>query len=428
MKKILVTTLFSFFTLFLFAQQDRAAMELERAQLQKEISAIKGDYSKVKKQKQATLAQLNVLLHRMDLQDKYIGNINKELNIIGNDIYTKTLEINHLQRELDTLKAQYARSVVYAYKNRSTYDYLNFIFSANNFNDALKRIAYLKKYRQYREQQAREIVETQHRILDNKQQLLGKQKEKNVALKNQKEQLEELEAQKKEKDKVVSELKFKEKELNKQLALKNKRDKELKNAIAAMLRREIEAARKRAAAEAAAAKAKENATTNNSNTATATPKKTTAKPKEYSVFNTDKDIALSSNFSNNRGRLPWPVDNGVVCIHYGHYNVPGTKVSGDNPGITLCTPSAGATVKAVFDGEVTAVTNEGDIMTVMIRHGKYFTIYSNLSSANVNRGDNVRTGQSIGRVAEDDDGSGGKLEFLMMQEYTKLNPEPWLRR
>lgn len=235
----------------------------------------------------------------------------------------------------------------------------------------------------------------------------------------------ELEDQKKEKDEVVAKLKSKEKELNKQLALKNKRDRELKNAITAMIRREIEKARRDAAA--AAAKAKANNASPNTNVATS-PKKTAPAERNYSVFNTDKDIALSSNFSNNRGRLPWPVDNGVVCIHYGHYNVPGTKVSGDNPGITLCTPSTGATVKAVFDGEVTAVTNEGDIMTVMIRHGKYFTIYSNLSSANVSRGDNVRTGQAIGRTGEDDDGNGGKLEFLMMQEYTKLNPEPWLRR
>jgi septal ring factor EnvC (AmiA/AmiB activator) len=424
MKKILVATIFSFFTVVVFAQ-DRAAMERERQQLQKEINAIQGDYSKVKKQKQATLAQLNVLLRKMDLQDRYIGNINKELNIISSDIYTKTLEINHLQRELDTLKAQYARSVVYAYKNRSTYDYLNFIFSANSFNDALKRIAYLKKYRQYREQQAREIVETQKRITDNKQQLVGKKQEKNVVLKNQEKQLAVLEDQKKEKDVVVAQLKSKEKELNKQLSVKKKRDNELKNAIAAMIRREIEAARKRAAAEAAA-KAKDNAST--STATTGTTKKTTTTSKSYSVFNTEKDVALSANFSNNRGRLPWPVDNGVVCIHYGTYSVPGTNVKGDNPGITICTPSSGASVKAVFDGEVTAVTNEGEGMTVMIRHGKYFTIYSNLSSSNVGRGDVVRTGQAIGRTAEDDDGNGGKLEFLMMQEYTKLNPEPWLRR
>jgi peptidoglycan hydrolase CwlO-like protein len=135
----------------------------------------------------------------MALQDKYIGNISKEIKLINNDIYTSSVEVNKLKRQLDTLRDQYARSVVYAYKNRSTYDYLNFIFSANSFNDALKRIAYLKSYRSYREQQVANIQETQELIEDQRQQLLGKQTEKKSALQNQTKQLDVLEDQKKEK-------------------------------------------------------------------------------------------------------------------------------------------------------------------------------------------------------------------------------------
>ena len=134
---------------------------------------------------------------------------------------------------------------------------------------------------------------------------------------------------------------------------------------------------------------------------------------------------MAANFASNRGSLPWPVDNGNVSIPFGTSRVEGLSM--DNPGITISTPNAGATVKAVFDGEVSAVSNTGDGMMVMIRHGKYFTVYSNLSSANVSRGTVVKRGQAIGRSGPADDGGGGQIDFLMMVESQKVNPEPWLR-
>jgi murein DD-endopeptidase MepM/ murein hydrolase activator NlpD len=127
--------------------------------------------------------------------------------------------------------------------------------------------------------------------------------------------------------------------------------------------------------------------------------------------------------------MPWPVDQGYVCIHYGLYQIGETKLKGDNPGITICTPRPGINAKSVFEGEVESVFNIGDIKAVMIRHGKYFTIYSNLSSVNVAKGTHVKTGQVIGKVAVDeDDGEGGKLEFVLMIESKNINPEPWLRK
>jgi murein DD-endopeptidase MepM/ murein hydrolase activator NlpD len=120
---------------------------------------------------------------------------------------------------------------------------------------------------------------------------------------------------------------------------------------------------------------------------------------------------------------------GYVCIHYGSYTIEGTKLRGDNPGITICTPQPGTNVKSVFDGEVVSVFNIGDTKSVMIRHGKYFTVYSNLSSVSVSKGTEVKRNQSIGKVAVDEeDGEGGKLEFLLMNENKKLNPEQWLNK
>ena len=427
--------------------QDKAKMERERQAIQNELKEIQGVYNQVKGQKKETLGQLTLLQRKMALQNQYVSNINKEVKIVTDEIYLSNLEINRLKRQLDTLKEQYARSVVYAYKNKSTYDYLNFIFSANSFNDALKRVSYLKAYRNYREQQVANIRETQDLIETRRQQLMAKQTQKKSALQNQQQQLAVLEEQKKEKDVIVNTLKSKESELAKQIAAKRKRDTQLKNSIAAIIRREIEARRKAEAAEAerlrkereALAKAEATRKANASKGA-ASPTTAAAEPAEVKVEPVKKtapgaiplnakEVALSSSFSSNRGKLPWPVDNGFVSIRYGSYTIPGTSLKGDNPGITITTPSPGTTVKSVFDGEVIGVFNLGDGMAVTISHGKYFTTYSNLARVNVSKGSAVKTGQSIGSVAGDDEGgSGGKLDFLLMVETNNVNPEPWLRR
>lgn len=460
MKKLCVLLVMVLAGMAAFGQvvADRARMERERAAIQKEISEIQSQYNQVKGQRKETLGQLSLLQKKLALQNQYINNINKEIRVVSDEIYLSTLEINKLQKQLDTLRIQYARSVVYAYKNRSNYDYLNFIFSASSFNDALKRVRYLKSYRSYRQQQVDNIVQTQQQITERKNQLLGKKSEKNAALANQTKQQQVLEEQRKETDAVVAKLKSQEKDLSKQLADKRKRDQQLKNAIAAVVRREIEAARKRAEEEerkrialekeriarerkaaadrAAAAKAAE-ARRNNNATAGAKPAtpapeepepeeiKVASKPvKSYLDLN-EKDVALNASFANNRGRLPWPVDNGVVSIPFGRSKV--GSLDFDNPGITISTPAAGASVKAVFDGEVSSVANLGDGMMVMVRHGKYFTIYSNLSSSSVSKGSQIRTGQVIGRSGPADDGSGGQIDLLLMIESKNVNPQPWLR-
>mgnify|MGYP001565267522 CR=1 FL=1 len=428
--------LFFGFTLIVSAQpaDDKARLEKERNDLQRELKEIQGLYDKVKGQTRQTLGQLNVLKHKIGLQEKYINNINKELKSIDDDIYLSNLEIYRLQKQLDTMKAQYARSVVYAYKNRSNYDYLNFIFSSNSFNDAIRRISYLKSYRSYREKQVGTIIETQQLIAHRKQQQLGRKEKKNVALENQTKQVQELAVQKKEKDAVVSKLKSKEKDLQKQIAAKKKRDRDLQNSINAIVRREIEASRKEAE-KRAADEAKKNAVANPVTNPATNPgtltipttriKTTTVKPTV--VFNSDADLKLNAGFESNRGRLPWPVDNGFVSIHFGAYNIEGTLLKGDNPGITIATQT-GNTVKSVFDGEVVGVYNLGDGMAITVRHGRYFTTYSNLTGVGVSKGAMVKTGQMLGKAGRDDDGNGGQIDFILMIETKNVNPEPWLHR
>ena len=424
MKKILFLIVLQFSGLaYVHAQDDKAQMERERQEIQQELADLQKAYSQIKGQRHVTLGQLSVLKRKIEVQERYLNNINREIRFLNDDIYRSTVEINRMQKQLDTLKAQYSRSVVYAYKNRSTYDFLNFIFSANNFNDALKRVAYLKSYRSYREQQVNSILQTQQQIGRRKQIQIGQMQEKKQAMQNQAKQVEVLESQKREKDVAVTELKSKEKEVKKQIASKQKRDRDLRNALSAIVRREIEKAKEEAKRNAATTRpATTNPTENVTNNRTVTKA-----PPSYLDLNA-ADVKLNASFSNNKGRLPWPVDNGVVSIHFGPYEVEGTRLKGDNPGITIATPSAGMPVKSVFDGEVAGVYNMGDGMAVTIRHGKYFTTYSNLTGVSISKGSSVSTGQSIGRVGQSDDGSGGQIDFILMIESKNVNPEPWLRR
>jgi septal ring factor EnvC (AmiA/AmiB activator) len=427
MKKLIFFILFVFSGITaIYAQDDKAQLEKERQDIQQELDDLQKAYSQIKGQKNVTLGELNVLRRKVEVQERYLNNINREIRYLNDDIFRSTLEIIKMQKQLDTLKAQYARSVVYAYKNRSTYDFLNFIFSAANFNDALKRIAYLKSYRSYREQQVNNIIETQQEIANRKRLQISQMEEKKIAVQNQAKQVQVLESQRHEKDIAVKELKSKEKDLKKQIATKQKRDRDLKNAILAIVRRET----KKAEEEAKAKAAKTNANTSTSvTTVNPSTKPTTppAAPKSYLDLNA-ADVKLNASFATNKGKLPWPVDNGFVSIHFGRYEIEGTNLKGDNPGITIATPGSGVSVKSVFEGEVAAVANLGDGMMVTIRHGKYFTTYSNLASVNVSKGAPVSTGEVIGKAGQSDDGSGGQIDFILMIESKNVNPEPWLRR
>jgi septal ring factor EnvC (AmiA/AmiB activator) len=426
-KRIFLLLIFAFTAGFLFAQtEDKAQLEKERQDIQKEIKEIQDVFNKVKGKTKQMIGQYNLIDRKIKLQNRYISNISKELRLIEDDIYLSNIEIYRLSKLLDTLKAQYSRSVVYAYKNRSNYDFLNFVFSAASFNDAVKRVAYLKRYRVYREQQVNTIKETQALIARRKEEQIYKKRQKDDAYKNQTEQAKVLEVQKKEKDVVLSQLKSQQKDLEKQLAAKKKKDRDLKNAITALINREIDRRKKEAAA---AANANKPATTTPGSTGGVTAPTKTVVTREVTVFNTDADLKLNASFETNRNKLPWPVDEGYVCVHFGSYQIGDTKLRGDNPGITICTQQAGVSVKSVFNGEVFGIFNIGDTKSVMIRHGKYFTVYSNLSSVSVSKGATVSTNQMIGKVAADeDDNQGGKLEFLLMEDKKNLNPEPWLRR
>jgi septal ring factor EnvC (AmiA/AmiB activator) len=444
MLKKLLFIFFCLITVVTYAQDTKEEIKAKQQQLQKEIDDLNNTLSQIKSSRKQSLGQLALVQRKIAARTQLINTINKDMRRLDDNIYLDQLQINHLRLQLDTLKQNYAKSLVFAYKNRSNYDYLNFIFSATTFNDAIKRVAYLRSYRQYRETQVSTIQKTQSLITGKIDVLNSNKTEKRTALSDQSKQLNVLQDDKKEQSQVISQLKGKESEIASQIKAHQRSQQKLKSALQVIINREIAEARKRAEAEAKAKalEAQKNAAANNAasnntakndvasntpnnnagNSVTATPKSN----RTYSPFeSTAEGLTESLNFEGNRGRLPWPVSSGYVSIHFGPYEIPGTKLKGNSDGLTISLP-VGATVKSVADGEVSAVFDLDGHTAIVVRHGKYFTAYSNLSNVQVNKGTEVHAGTVLGK-ADNGQSGDGEVGFSVSNGSGFLNPESWLR-
>jgi murein hydrolase activator len=416
----------------------RDELERQRKQLKAEIEDQEKLLKDIKKTTSENLVQLNAIDKKMNLQDRVLDNIGRDINLLDNNMYNSQREINKLNLVLDTLKQEYAKSMVYAYKNRSNYDFINFIFSASNFNDAIKRIAYLKSYRNYRELQGENIQRTQQLLRSRIAELSGNRQIKNTVMDEKSREMDELEKQKQKKDQIVGQLKSKSKELAGQIAAKRKQMQKVKTAIDLAIKKAQEEARKQAIAAAAAAekqrkldeeiRRKALAANPGTTPVVKPPKATPPAPKaqESVLLNNANTIRINNSFEGNRGSLPWPVDKGYVSMHYGSSELPGGGGKINNPGVTIIT-DIGASVKAIFDGLVSKVVYVENMQVVILQHGKYFSSYSNLGSVSVQPGQSVKTGQVLGKAAANDEGVGS-IDLLMDSERGEINPETWLGR
>jgi murein hydrolase activator len=425
-KLIFSLLVFTFLNTNALAQQTREELERQRAQLKKEMEQTQKLLNSNKAKTKENLVQWKLINDKLNLQNRIIDNLGRDINLLDNNIYINQKEINRYNKLLDTLKEEYAKSMVYAYKNRGNYAFLNFIFSAASFNDAIRRVAYLRYYRDYREKQGENILRTQELRRQRIAELGGIKVQKSEVLKTKDKEMGALEVQKQEKDKIMNELKKQGKELNSQLTAYKKQMKKVDNAITAAINKALADARKAAMKKANDENTKTNAATTPVSTKPATPsvKKEPKKTPESVLLNAE-NIALNENFIKNRGILPWPVDKGVTIMHYGRNQLPSGSVI-DVTGITVGT-DIGSNVKSVFDGVVSNVVFIEDMQVVIIQHGKYFSTYSNLSSVSVQRGQNVKTGQVLGKAAANLDGIGA-IDFFINDEKGNIDPEKWLKR
>jgi septal ring factor EnvC (AmiA/AmiB activator) len=410
------------FLLAMLSIPAKAQDNLSREDLQKETQSIRKEIEELnllleqtKKNKKNSLGQLAVIQSKIAKREALIKGIAKQVKILDNAIYANQLDVQRLNKDLDTLKSKYQKSIVFAYKSRSGYEYLNFLFSANSFNDAVKRITYLKSYRQNREAQANAIDLSQQDLNGKITQLGSNKKDRLKTLTVQSDQLKVLVDDRKEQDKIVNQLKNKEQEISAQVRQKEAQRRKMQSALLNIIKRETaEAERKEkerlAKAKAASDAAKANAKANGE---TPAPAKSTVKNKKeinadggltsttdnrpYSALETTEEGREASiSFENNKGSLPWPVDKGNVYIHFGVENIPGTKLNRKSDGIELALPK-GTSVKSLANGIVKYTGDINGDLTVFVQHGKYFSTYTHLSSINVSVGQEVRAGTLLGK-------------------------------
>ncbi|MBK9483990.1 MAG: hypothetical protein IPO01_01840 [Chitinophagaceae bacterium] len=260
---------FLFFSLTVQAQDTREELEKQRAALKKEMEQTQKLLNSNKAKTKESLVKWKLINDKLNLQNRLIENISKDINLLDNTISTNQREINRYNKLLDTLKEEYAKSMVYAYKNRNNYDFLSFIFSAASFNDAIKRVAYLKYYRDYREKQGENILRTQELRRQKLNELGSIKEKKSEVLQIKDKEAAALETQKLEKDKIVNDLKKEGKELNNQLTAYKKQNAKVEKAIAAAIKKARDDASK-----AAMKKAKEDAAANLAATKSNTAPKT----------------------------------------------------------------------------------------------------------------------------------------------------------
>lgn len=478
--RITALLLFVFFPVFMWAQQPtREDLVKRRQSIMESIKQTEAQLEATKQNKNATMGQLRALQNKLAERQRLIGNINAEIGHINNNIENSTKEVNNLKQNLEVLKARYAQSVRYAYRSRSSYDMLAFLFSSNDFNDALRRAKYLKKYRDYRKQQADKIRVTQGIIVKKIDVLNAEKSEKDELLSTEEKQKQEIQKETNETNQVVKELKGQEKQLMAQIDKDKRATKQLNRAIEDIIRREMEIARRKAEEEArkraeeerrkeeearkanmlaaAGSSANKPATNNNApstgkpatsntvttnnntsgrpaanNTAATNPPPKVVVPKNYDYSLTPEANAISTNFENNRGRLPWPVEKGFVSQGFGKYHhAVAQKVEMENYGVDISTPH-NASVRSIFEGTVMKVFSiDGKDWNVIVSHGAYNTVYTNLSKVFVKADQHVSTKQQIGVVSMNDQGES-ILNFQIWKSAgrsnVRLNPEVWIAR
>ncbi len=386
----------------LFAQkQTKKELENKKKQLQQEIDNTNQLLLETKKNKKLSLNQLVMINKKISAREELIATINGEIGDLDKQIDDNNESIKGLQNDLIKLKTEYAKMIFYAYKNQDAYSRLMFIFASRDFEQAFLRLKYFQQYSEYRKKQAEKVMDTKKNLNEKVFDLVSKKTDKNILLGSQEHEKKNLTSEKSEKEQVFSQLQEQESKLKKDLEKKKKAAKELQLAIQRVIEKELEKAQKEA--------------------------ESANKPKPLKLVLTPESQLLSNSFASNKGKLPWPVAKGIISERFGvhpHPLMPNIDIN--NNGVDITT-SAGSLTRAVFDGEVKAVVNmPGAGQFILVRHGEFLTIYSNLKDVYVKVGDKVKTKQNIGSILYDEEDSKTLLHFEVWKGQSKMDPEDWL--
>ena len=399
--------------------KSKQQLQSEITSLQKEISTANQLLKKTTKDKEMTLNEVSILNKKIKQREKLIKAYNEQIAVLDEEINAGQSNIKTLNSNLNKLQKEYAKMIVFANKNRNNYNLLGFVFASKDFNQAFRRLRYIREFTDARKIKMNQIANTEREISNAVEASQQAREEQAAMLKDEKAQQEELKKEKEELNSQVANLKKKEGSIQQDIKNKQQQAQKLQKAIDDIIAEEI-----RKANEEAERKRREEAAKNKSQGKTTAPA-----PKEKGMALTPAEKTLSTNFINNKGKLPWPVERGVISSSYGkHTSVVSDKVTVTNNGIDIAT-TEGAKARAVFEGEVASVTKlTGANTVVILRHGEYFTVYSNLENVTVKRGDKVNTKQNLGSVHTNKTENKTELHFELLKEQNRQDPAIWLSK
>jgi murein hydrolase activator len=414
------------FVFSLSAQTSSDALKKEQKKIEKKIENTKLLLNKVKTNTEASLNELRLMDNQIRTREELVRIFDNQVRVAEVKMIERTNEIEQLNKRLSDLKRQYKSMILYTYKHRNNVGKIMFILSANNYNDAVKRNAYLKKVAGLQKKQRALIEQHQQLIKDEITKIEEEKKAKLLALEEKKREREQIEKDKVVKQQTYQQFKKEEQKLYSQLQQEERKKIELKGKIDAAIKAEIAENQRRQ--RNAASKSKSSKKKNSKSTAV----EDDTQERTYNYEESTEGKVVAKNFEGNRGRLPWPVEKGTITERYGRNAHPTLDgVFTNNNGIDISC-SKGSSVRAIFEGEVTSVFNiTGAGKVVIIKHGNYRTVYSNLADVNVSIGSKVNTKQSIGTLLPGD-GNFSICHFevhLVNSNGTQsLNPSLWIGR
>ena len=442
------------------------SLERQRKQLQQQIREQEQRLRNSERDVKNRLQNLMIINTEIDGKRRTIDTIRHDIGHLDEEIERQSQQLEQLQEQLELCKQRYVKSMRYMHRNNSSQSQLMFIFSADNFTQMVRRMRFMREYAAYQHVQGDEVKAQQEAVNMKFQELNRTKSKKTQLLAKGEQERRALEGKQAEQQHVVKTLQKEQKTIQGIIAQQKKKDAELNAQIDRLIAEEIARQKARAEAEAkrkAEAEARRKAAAEARARRLAEAKAREEKARADALAAKDKkereaaerrvrdaealrraeerraeehvaepeplrapseDLRISGNFESNRGRLPIPITGPYrVVSHFGQYQVEGLRnVTLDNKGINI-RGETGAQARSIFDGEVSAVFSFGSTMVVMVRHGSYISVYCNLSSVSVHRGQKVSTRQVLGRVGQDN-----ILQFQLRRETAKLNPESWLGR
>ncbi|MBL4587078.1 MAG: peptidoglycan DD-metalloendopeptidase family protein [Flavobacteriales bacterium] len=384
--------------------QKKTDLEKQKKQLLQDIQFTNKLLNETEEDKKHTLNELSLLRSKINKRQELINTILRETELINARIEETHEIVRSLKEDLDRLKGEYAKMLYYTYKNHSQYDRLMFILSSDNFNQAYKRIKYFQQYAKHRQQQA-VAIETTRKSLEHRSDELAEKKLKMAYLVEDKEKEKiVLSEEKEQQDELVQSLNEKEDQLKQQLKKKQRDAKKLERAIARVIEEEIRKAKLKA-------------------------EKTGGTITKSGMALTPKELKLSSKFHENQGKFPWPSERGIITSTFGEHPHPTLRgIRTVNNGIDITTDK-GAKARVIFEGIVRHVISiPGAHKAVLVRHGEFLSVYTNLENVSVKSGDVVVMKQEIGSVVTSREDGKTILHFEIWKGTSKLNPSSWIVR